>query len=214
MKTQKISLKKNLKWIIAVVSLILFLILSSLIHNDKLIAFDNFYYKYVSLLISERMTFFVKMVTHLGSALSFILLTVIVMLLPKEKKYGILVGINLIIAFLFNLFLKAIFSRPRPLDINLIKESGYSFPSGHAMGSTAFYGFLIYLIWQTNLKKEQKWLYSILLSVLVLLICITRVYLGVHYASDVLGGMLISIFYLVIFTSIVSKYLLKKKSSK
>lgn len=214
MKTQKIFLKKNLKWIIAVVSLILFLILSSLIHNDKLIAFDNFYYKYMSLLISERMTFFVKMVTHLGSALSFILLTVIVMLLPKEKKYGILVGINLIIAFLFNLFLKSIFSRPRPLDINLIKESGYSFPSGHAMVSTAFYGFLIYLIWQTNLKKEQKWLYSILLSVLVLLICITRVYLGVHYASDVLGGMLISIFYLVIFTSIVSKYLLKKKSSK
>src|SRR5699024_7344638 len=160
--------------------------------------------------------FFVKMITNLGSAFSLVSLTILILLIPKEKKYGILVGINLITIFVINTILKFIFARPRPLDINLIEELGYSFPSAHAMISTAFYGFIIYLIWQTKISKRRKWISSILLSILIVLIGITRIYLGVHYASDVFAGMLISISYLVLFTSIASKYLYKnnKKSSK
>lgn len=209
-------LRKNLKWIICLITLILFIAIIRSIYKESIMNFDNFYYEHISKLISEQMTFFVKMITNLGSAFSLVSLTILILLISKEKKYGILVGINLITIFVINTILKFIFARPRPLDINLIEELGYSFPSAHAMISTAFYGFIIYLIWQTKISKRRKWISSILLSILIVLIGITRIYLGVHYASDVFAGMLISISYLVLFTSIASKYLYKnnKKSSK
>lgn len=214
MKDRIIFLKNNLKWIIALVSLILFFLIIRSIYRESIITFDNFYYDNIRVLISDRMTFFVKMVTSLGSAIALISLTVLIMLIFKNKKYGILTGVNLLVIFLFNLLLKFIFARPRPIDINLIEESGYSFPSAHAMVSTAFYGFFVYLICKTKLSKKLKWFYSIILSILIIFICITRVYLGVHYASDVFGGVLLSIAYLVLFTSIISKYLSNEKSSK
>lgn len=209
-------LRKNLKWIICLITLILFIAIIRSVYKESIMNFDNFYYEHISKLISEQMTFFVKMITNLGSAFSLVSLTILILLIPKEKKYGILVGINLITIFVINTILKFIFARPRPLDINLIEELGYSFPSAHAMISTAFYGFIIYLIWQTKISKRRKWISSIVLSILIVLIGITRIYLGVHYASDVFAGMLISISYLVLFTSIASKYLYKnnKKSSK
>ena len=196
MKKAVTFLKKNLKWIMCLITLILFIAIIRKIYIHDISNFDNFYYKHISRLISDNMTFFVR-----------------VILIPKDKIYGILTGINLVTIFLLNFILKIIFARPRPTDINIIKEIGYSFPSAHAMVGTAFYGFFIYLIWQLNIKKSLKWFYSILLSILILLICITRIYLGVHFASDVFGGLMISISYLVLFTSIINKYLPNKKSS-
>ncbi len=213
MKKAVTFLKKNLKWIMCLITLILFIAIIRKIYIHDISNFDNFYYKHISRLISDNMTFFVRVITNLGSAFSLITLTLLVILIPKDKIYGILTGINLVTIFLLNFILKIIFARPRPTDINIIKEIGYSFPSAHAMVGTAFYGFFIYLIWQLNIKKSLKWFYSILLSILILLICITRIYLGVHFASDVFGGLMISISYLVLFTSIVSKYLPNKKSS-
>lgn len=200
---------KNLKWIIALLMLIIFIQIVIALSKDSIVVFDNFCYDKLSLLISDRMTFFVKLLTNFGSAFALIGITLLIMLLFKNKKYGILTGINLVVVFLLNLLLKLIFARPRPMDINLIEESGYSFPSGHAMVSTAFYGFLIYLILKSSLSKSTKLIYSILLILLIVFICITRVYLGVHYASDVLGGLIISILYTILFTSVVIKYLQK-----
>ena len=205
---------KNLKWIIAFIMLILFIAIIRSVYKENIVGFDNFYYKHISKLISDKMTFLVKIITNLSNAFSLITLTLLILVIFKNKMYGILTGINLIIIFIVNVILKFIFARPRPIDINLIEELGYSFPSAHAMVSTAFYGFIIYLIWNLNIKRAYKWIYSILLSILIILICITRIYLGVHYASDVFGGMFISISYLVLFTSIISKYLPNKKSSR
>lgn len=211
MKKVLLFLKKNLKWIVSLITLIMFIAIVRNIYANEIASFDNFYYGYISKLISDQMTFFVKVITNLGSAYALISIAVLMLLIPKKKIYGILTSINLVAIFLLNLLLKYIFTRPRPTDINLIKELGYSFPSAHAMVGTAFYGFLIYLIWQSSIKNKQKWFYSILLGILIILICITRIYLGVHFASDVFGGFLISISYLVLFTSIIKKYLPNKK---
>mgnify|MGYP004496714103 CR=1 FL=1 len=211
MKKVLLFLKKNLKWIVSLITLIMFIAIVRNIYANEIASFDNFYYGYISKLISDQMTFFVKVITNLGSAYALISIAVLMLLIPKKKIYGVLTSINLVAIFLLNLLLKYIFTRPRPTDINLIKELGYSFPSAHAMVGTAFYGFLIYLIWQLNIKNKQKWFYSILLGILIILICITRIYLGVHFASDVFGGFLISISYLVLFTSIIKKYLPNKK---
>lgn len=214
MKNKKDWFVKNSKWIIALVMLVIFIQIIIAISKETILVFDAFCYDKVSLLISDKMTFFVKMITNLGSAFALITITLLIILFFKNKKYGILTGINLLVVFLFNLVLKFIFARPRPIDINLIEESGYSFPSAHAMVSTAFYGFIIYLILKSNLSKLNKTIYSVLLTILIVFICITRVYLGVHYASDVLGGAIIATLYTILFTNGVSKYLLDSKKIK
>lgn len=214
MKNKKDWFVKNSKWIIAFVMLVIFIQIIIAISKETILVFDTFCYDKVSLLISDKMTFFVKMITNLGSAFALITITLLIILFFKNKKYGILTGINLLVVFLFNLVLKFIFARPRPIDINLIEESGYSFPSAHAMVSTAFYGFIIYLILKSNLSKLNKTIYSVLLTILIVFICITRVYLGVHYASDVLGGAIIATLYTILFTNGVSKYLLDSKKIK
>ena len=77
------------------------------------------------------------------------------------------------------------------------------------MISMAFYGYLIYLIYRYIKNKYIKWLLIVLLSILICLIGISRIYLGVHYTSDVLGGFLLSISYLVVYISLIKNLKIK-----
>lgn len=115
------------------------------------------------------------------------------------------IGLNLIIVSVLNVVLKDILQRPRPTEYRIINESGYSFPSGHSMISMAFYGFIIYLTYKYVKNKYIKWGLITLLSILIITIGISRIYLGVHYTSDVLAGFLISISYLILYTNIINK---------
>ena len=136
-----------------------------------------------------------------------IALTIVLLVLIKNKKIGISIFSNLVIVTILNQLLKAILQRPRPTEYRIVEETGYSFPSGHSMVSMAFYGYLIYLIYKYVKNKYLKWISIVLLSILVCSIGISRIYLGVHYTSDVLGGFLISMSYLVIYISAVNKFL-------
>ena len=111
--------------------------------------------------------------------------------------------VNLITIFFSNQLLKRIVERPRPEGFRIVEELGYSFPSGHSMVSMAFYGLFIYFIYEKVKNKYIKWTSIILLTLLIVLIGISRIYLGVHYASDVLAGFLLSISYLGLFTHII-----------
>lgn len=201
--------KTKFKWIIFLISTIAFVgIVTELVEND-LAKFDNFVYDIVSVFISNTMTTIFKVITNLGGTWVLILLTMSVLIGIKNRKYGFFMTLNLVIVFILNLSLKNFFSRPRPIDINLITEWGYSFPSGHSMISAAFYGYIIFLIKNSELEKRKKWILSIILFVLVILIGLSRIYLGVHFASDVLGGFLIATSYLILYTYIIKRYLYK-----
>lgn len=191
---------KNLKWFIVFICLILVIGILEDVLEDEILKLDIYGYDLVSkFLISDFVTPIAKNITHLGGAIFLITLSLILLLIIKNKKIGILIWLNLGISVLLNQALKFIIQRPRPTEFRIINESGYSFPSGHSMVSAAFYGFLIYLIYKNVKNKYLKWSLITLLSLVILTIGISRIYLGVHYTSDVIAGFLISVSYLIIF---------------
>ena len=204
-------MKKYSKWVVMVIFLILFSTFAYKIVMNKSIYIDNIVYDFIcDNFMSERMTNVVKILTSLGSALVIIILTIVLFIAIKNKKIAISVVINLIVITILNNLLKIIFLRPRPDVNNLILESGYSFPSGHSATGMAFYGYLIYLIYKYVNNKNIKIPLIIFLSLIIVAIGLSRIYLGVHYASDVLGGFLLAIVYLIIFITIANKYIEKK----
>lgn len=207
-KKIKEFITKNLKWIILFICLIGFLAIAEDVFNKEIMSGDIIGYKLVStFLISDFATPIAKFITNFGGAIFLITLTIILLVLIKNKKIGISIFSNLVIVTILNQLLKAILQRPRPTEYRIVEETGYSFPSGHSMVSMAFYGYLIYLIYKYVKNKYIKWISIVLLSILVCSIGISRIYLGVHYTSDVLGGFLISMSYLVIYISAVNKFL-------
>ena len=168
-------------------------------------------YKLVStFLISDFTTPIAKFITNFGGAIILIGLTFMLFIFIKNKKIGVSIISNLAIITVLNQLLKIIVQRPRPTEFRIVEESGYSFPSGHSMVSMAFYGYLIYLIYKYVKNKYLKWISIILLSILICFIGISRIYLGVHYTSDVLGGFFISISYLIIYISAVNKFFIER----
>lgn len=207
-KKIKEFITKNLKWIILFICLIGFLAIAEDVFNKEIMSGDIIGYKLVStFLISDFATPITKFITNFGGAIFLIALTIVLLVLIKNKKIGISIFSNLVIVTILNQLLKAILQRPRPTEYRIVEETGYSFPSGHSMVSMAFYGYLIYLIYKYVKNKYIKWISIVLLSILVCSIGISRIYLGVHYTSDVLGGFLISMSYLVIYISAVNKFL-------
>ena len=199
---------KNLKWIILFICLIGFCALAEDVFNKELMNGDIMGYKFVSTyLMSDFATPITKFITNFGGAIFLIIVTVVLFIAIKNRKIGASIFANLVIITALNQLIKAILQRPRPDKFRIVETSGYSFPSGHSMVSMAFYGYLIYLIYKYVKNKYIKWTSIILLSILICLIGISRIYLGVHYTSDVLGGFLISISYLVIYTSTINKFL-------
>ena len=197
---------KNLKWIILFICLIGFLALAEDVFNKEIMNGDIIGYKFISTyLISDFATPIAKFITNFGGAIFLIGIAVILFIVIKNKKIGISIITNLGIITILNQLLKRILQRPRPEEFRIINESGYSFPSGHSMISMAFYGYLIYLIYKYVKNKYLKWFLITILSILIVNIGISRIYLGVHYTSDVLAGFLISISYLIVYISIVNK---------
>ena len=202
---------KNLRWILLFICLIGFLALAEDVFNKEIMNGDIIGYKLVStFLISDFATPIAKFITNFGGAIFLIALMFTLFLLIKDKRIGLSIFLNLAIVTTLNQLLKRILQRPRPTEYRIIEETGYSFPSGHSMISMAFYGYLIYLIYKHVKNKYIKWTLIALLSILICSIGVSRIYLGVHYTSDVLGGFLISISYLVIYISAVNKFLLDK----
>ena len=205
-------MKKNFKWLVLFIALIGFLALAEDVFNKEIMNGDIIGYKFIStFLISDFATPIAKFITNFGGAIFIAVVAIFLAIIIKNKKIGISILTNLVIITGLNQLFKRILQRPRPTEYRIIQETGYSFPSGHSMISMAFYGYLIYLIYKHVKNKYIKWISISLLSILICLIGISRIYLGVHYTSDVLGGFLISISYLVIYISAVNKFLMEDK---
>ena len=204
--TDELNKSQIIKVILLFISVVLFLLITENVYDKEIMSADIAGYNFLSThVISDFATPIAKVVTNLGGAPISIAITIILLIVLKNRKMSLSIALNLIIITLLNLLLKNIVQRPRPTEFRMINETGYSFPSGHSMVSMAFYGYLIYLIYKKIDNKILKWILISPLSVLILSIGISRIYLGVHYTSDVLAGFIISFSYLIIYTSIVKR---------
>ena len=120
------------------------------------------------------------------------------LLVKKQNWFSIRVITISISSLVLMLLLKQLFHRKRPLSPLLKAAKGLSFPSGHAIMAVTFYGLLIYILQHTIETGWLRSLITILLIILVILIGFSRVYLRVHYTSDVLGGFIIGLLWLII----------------
>ena len=204
-------IKNNWRWMLLFICLIGFLALAEDVFHQEIMNGDIVGYDIVSKLFKFNVsTPIAKFITNFGGAIFVISLTTILFFVIKDKKIGISIITNLGIVTILNQIIKFIMQRPRPTEFRIIEETGYSFPSGPSMVSLAFYGYLIYLIYKYINNKHLKRTLIIILSVLICIIGVSRIYLGVHYTSDVLGGFLISFAYLIIYIELVNKFVLEK----
>lgn len=203
MKKIKELIIKNYKWIIFFLFFVIFLAIAEDVFEQEIFEFDSVVYNFLVNNRNEVLNNFFKIITQFGSAIVLIIITILCVIFIRDKKYKILVPANLLTIAIINIVLKNFFLRPRPNELRLIEETGYSFPSGHAMASTAFYGLLIYIVHEKVENKILRNTICIMLGLLILLISISRIYVGVHYTSDVIAGTCFSIAYLILITRLI-----------
>lgn len=114
----------------------------------------------------------------------------------KRKELYWFIFNFVLVAGILNPLIKLLVMRDRPSLQHLVVETTYSFPSGHAATSMILYGTLIFLMPSLIKTREWAWMIQVLLGLLILSIGASRVYLGVHYPSDILGGYSLSLFWL------------------
>ena len=168
--------------------------------------FDLSIYNFIYGLNSPGLTMFMRVISSLGSAIVIITALLCIFLLFKDKKIFLQFFTLTIVTKVINHIIKIIVKRERPNVLTSISvESGYSFPSAHTMISTVFYGFIIYLIMKNVKNKKIKNISIISLFIIIFLIGISRIYLGVHYATDVIFGFLFGFIILFIFINLIYK---------
>lgn len=195
---------KKFSIFVVVLCLILFSIICyGVLSYDSLVIDTKVYSFIINNIMNDGLTPILKAITELGGVAFTVLAGVLIFMFCKKNRWFItidLVGVTLV-----NQVIKHIIRRPRPNVLRLVEESGYSFPSGHSMVSMAFYGIIIYLVYKNVSNKYLKWILIILLSLLILSIGFSRIYVGVHYFTDVVGGFLLGLAYLIIYINIYNK---------
>lgn len=189
-------------WTISLLSFLAFIGVALLVISEKVSRLDTYFTEIVRRFEQPWLTVVAKGVTNMGSNVSIIVICIVVFtfmyfVLQTRREAMFFIAVILSSAIL-NVLLKNMFQRLRP-DINLLIEvTGYSFPSGHSMSAFTLYGILTFLLWAYLDTGAQRNIVLIVFVVIILSIGISRIYLGVHYPSDVIGGYLASCSWLML----------------
>ena len=187
---------------------IIFIILTILVIFDKTrnfdVAFNNFIMNFRCQLLDNYFIF----ITKLGDV-AFILGLICGVIAYFRNKESIIYGLLAADCAITNKIIKHIVKRKRPNVLRLIEQGGYSYPSGHAMISMCMYGYTIYVVNKKIKNKKVAFCLNILLGVLIISIGISRVYVGVHYISDVIAGYILSLIIVILYIELAEKYLFR-----
>jgi len=160
---------------------------------------------------SPWLTAAMKTITTIGEWYSIGVVCLVLLVIPRTRlRYGVPLVAVTVIAGGLNAVLKAIFREPRPDEHRLIVASGFSFPSGHAMISSAFVAMAVFLVLVYWRSRPTNIIVSVLLIVMTGLIGTSRVYLGVHWPLDIVGGYLAGFAVVVLTVWLWSRLVLRK----
>lgn len=190
-----------MKILICIILFILFILWSILLIKEKLIKIDQKVYSKIK--FSNKKTNFLRIFTNLASTPYFIIICILLVLFLRNKKLALLISLAMIIDAGIVYIAKHIIKRERPNIKRLVEEKGYSFPSGHTFSATCFYGLCIFLTYYSSINFIYQMLIIISLISLIITIGFSRIYLGVHYFSDVIGGLLLSSSYVCLYVYLV-----------
>lgn len=188
---------------ILLISLIfIFITITILVYNGFTLKIDNIIYQYLIAFKNDNLTNFFMIITKCCNAKFCIILLLFILILFRNKFSFFLIVNSMAIEFI-NLLVKFILKRDRPNILKLIVVDNYSYPSGHAMISMGIYGLIIYFIYKNVSNKILKYLFISILTLLIILIGISRIYLGVHYFTDVVAGYILSLICLIFSVKII-----------
>ena len=166
-----------------------FVIVAGLVLAGVTTAFDSWAYLEATKHMSPVLTALMKLITVSASTAVVVVVCLGLFVAPKSRRTAALpVVVAVLFATLFNLVLKNAFMRLRPEALPLVDETSYAFPSGHAMIGAALYISLALWAWRQLENRQLKVLLVAICVATTVAICLSRVYLGVHYATDVIAG--------------------------
>jgi len=216
-KLQDTPVEKKASWItfrlifalaLFLVTLFLFVAIADEIVVKNKGDFDKDISDYIISLVSPGFTSIMQGITFFGSSTflfpAYILLILFYILTKKSRLALDIAMIGLSSTGILFLF-KDLFKRHRPLDPLISDVTGFSFPSGHSFSSFTFFGLLVYIVWMSGIKKIWKIIIAIVLFALAAIIAFSRVYLRVHFPSDVIAGFCLSVVWLMISLWILHK---------
>ena len=157
------------------------------------------YLLFVERLRSPVLTVAVKTVSNMASLPFIVGVLVAAMLWAPSRPHVVWAAVNVGAISAIDQLLKVLVRRPRPQGFRLVEAPGLSFPSGHSMAAMAFYGYGIWLVRCGVHGLPFGAAIEIALACVILAVGVSRIYLGVHYTSDVLGGFCLSFAWLVLF---------------
>lgn len=202
---------ENRRLIVVAVSLVIFALLLEDVLAGEVVRLDGVAY---ALIVERLRTPLLTPVMESFSALATVPVLVVVLLViiafAPGRRPGWCCAVNLALVTLLNVVLKALVRRPRPMGFRLASATGFSFPSGHSMVAMAFFGLIIWFVWRHVRDRRRRVALTAALAFVILMIGVSRVYLGVHYASDVLAGFCVSCIWLALYTKLVAPLLLRE----
>ena len=189
-------MKKRTNIIIIIILAIILLLEIILVKLNIFDQIDNIIYSHASKIINNTNTIIFKGFSLLGTEIFIILFCLLFIILKKSR--GVAITIIIFASTLLNQALKLIVGRPRPSINPLAIEKSFSFPSGHTMIMIVMGGILLYLLWQEKGSKIKKTILTIIIVLIALTVMFSRIYLGVHYFSDIIGGITSGLLFLFI----------------
>lgn len=182
-----------------VILLFLLLLLIFSLNTEFINNFDSYIYSLITKNINPNLTAFFKFITFFGSTIFIVIASIGVFILLFKRGRGEQFLFIIILAMILSSILKLIVHRPRPEVIHFVIENTYSFPSGHTMASFTLLGYIFYLlqIEKGKINYYVKIICQSFLLILALLVIISRIYLGAHYATDTIGAVLLSLLVLI-----------------
>lgn len=188
--------------ILAVCAIVFVALLEDVLEGDLLRIDSAAYAVIVERLRADWLTPVMEAVSALATPVSLVVFLLVIVAFAPGKRPGACAATNLVLVFLLNQALKFAIQRPRPDGFQLAVEQGFSFPSGHSMVAMAFFGLLVWMVWHYESDRATRIGCAIAFSLVIVLVGVSRIYLGVHYASDVLAGFCVSLAWLAIYTRV------------